>query len=79
LEALANENFITIVVRDTGCGITEEQLPTIFEPFVTYKKNGSGLGLAICDKIIKAHGGSISVESTINVGTTFTLTLPTRR
>lgn len=76
LEASSDEEFITILVRDTGCGITEEQLPTIFEPFVTYKKNGSGLGLAICDKIIKAHGGTISVKSAKNVGTTFSVSLP---
>ena len=76
MEATSDEAFITIRVQDTGCGITEEQLPKIFEPFVTYKKNGSGLGLAICNQIIKAHGGTISVESTVNVGTTFTVSLP---
>lgn len=76
LEADADKDCITILVRDTGCGISEQQLPTIFEPFVTYKKTGSGLGLAICDNIVKAHGGSISVESTVNVGTTFCVSLP---
>lgn len=76
LEASCEDNFISVRIQDTGCGITEEQLPTIFEPFVTYKKNGSGLGLAICDHIVKAHGGNISVESTINVGTTFCVSLP---
>ena len=76
MEATWDEAFITIRVQDTGCGITQEQLPKIFEPFVTYKKNGSGLGLAICSQIVKAHGGTISVESTVNVGTTFTVSLP---
>lgn len=66
---------VVIKVADTGCGITKEQLPTIFEPFVTYKKQGTGLGLAICDNIIKAHGGTISVESEPNIGTTFCITL----
>lgn len=66
---------VIIKISDTGCGISEEQLPTIFEPFVTYKKQGTGLGLAICDHIIKAHGGTITVESTPNVGTTFCVTL----
>ena len=70
------EKSLVIKVQDTGCGITKEQLPTIFQPFVTYKKNGTGLGLAICDHIIKAHGGTISVESEVGVGTTFTITLP---
>lgn len=76
LEAYSDDKYVYICVHDTGCGITEKQLPTIFEPFVTYKQNGSGLGLAICDKIIKAHGGFISVESTVNVGTTFLISLP---
>ena len=76
LEATCDEHFVYILIQDTGCGITKEQLPTIFEPFVTYKKNGSGLGLAICDNIIKAHGGSISVDSAIHIGTTFIVTLP---
>ena len=76
LEAFDRENCIEILVRDTGCGICEEQLQNIFDPFVTYKPNGTGLGLAICDQIVKAHGGTISVESTVNVGTTFTVLLP---
>lgn len=76
LEASQNEGDILIQIRDTGCGMTEEQLQTIFEPFVTYKKHGTGLGLAICNKIIKTHGGNICVESTVNIGTTVTITLP---
>lgn len=76
LEASSNENEIIIRVRDTGCGIPSELLPTIFEPFVTYKKQGTGLGLAICDQVIKAHGGNISVESTVGVGTCFSVSLP---
>ena len=79
MEASCNHQMIYIRITDTGCGITAGQLPTIFEPFVTYKKDGSGLGLAISSNIIKAHGGSIHVESTVNVGTTFTVTLPLHR
>lgn len=66
---------VVIKVQDTGCGITKEQLPTIFEPFVTYKKQGTGLGLAICDHVIRAHGGTITAESEPGVGTTFCITL----
>lgn len=76
LEASCNTDSVAISIRDTGCGITESRLPTIFEPFVTYKKEGTGLGLAICRNIIHAHGGTISVESVVNEGTTFTVTLP---
>lgn len=79
LEAVAKEHGILIQVRDTGCGIPSELLPTIFEPFVTYKEHGTGLGLAICDQIIKAHGGSISVESTIGVGTCISVSLPQKK
>jgi len=77
LTARMVDKTLIIKVQDTGCGITKEQLPTIFQPFVTYKKNGTGLGLAICEHIIKAHGGTISVESEPGVGTTFTITLQT--
>ena len=76
LTARMVDKDLVVKIQDTGCGITEEQLPTIFEPFVTYKKNGTGLGLAICDHIIKAHGGTIAVESEVGIGTTFTITLP---
>lgn len=76
LEAMSDENSVTITIQDTGCGIPKEHLSTIFEPFVTYKKNGSGLGLAICNNIIKSHGGTITVHSTQHVGTTFSITLP---
>lgn len=76
LEALSKDNEVVIQVRDTGCGIPSELLPTIFDPFVTYKEQGTGLGLAICDQIVKAHGGRISVESTVGVGTCFSVFLP---
>ncbi len=76
LDASVHENNLVISIQDTGCGISEEQLTTIFDPFVTTKKEGTGLGLAICDHVIKAHGGSISVTSTLSVGTTFCITLP---
>ena len=76
LEAFSKDNGIVIQVRDTGCGIPSELLPTIFDPFVTYKEQGTGLGLAICDQVIKAHGGHISVESTVGDGTCFSVFLP---
>jgi signal transduction histidine kinase len=76
LEANLCDNHISVIVSDTGCGMTEEQLSNIFKPFVTYKKNGSGLGLAICENIIKAHGGTITVESTLHKGTRFSIDLP---
>ena len=76
LEASATDTELVITINDTGCGISEEHLPTLFDPFVTHKKDGTGLGLAICDHIIKAHHGTIHVLSTFGTGTTFTVRLP---
>jgi two-component system NtrC family sensor kinase len=68
---------ITLIVADTGAGISSEMLRRIFQPFYTAnKRRGLGLGLPICDRIAKAHGGSISVESQPNRGTTFRIYLP---
>lgn len=70
-------NQIVLMVRDTGVGISKENLKRIFNPFFTTKANaGSGLGLASSRKIIEACGGEISVESTEGKGTTFTIILP---
>jgi two-component system cell cycle sensor histidine kinase/response regulator CckA len=68
--------WIEIVVRDTGCGIPEEDKPRIFEPYFTTKKTGSGLGLATSYSIIKNHGGMIEVSSQLNAGSSFTVWLP---
>lgn len=76
MEATAMQDHYIIRIQDTGCGIPQAQLSTIFEPFVTYKKGGSGLGLAICMHIIKTHKGEISVVSKENLGTNFIIKLP---
>lgn len=76
LEVKKKNDRIIVLVKDTGCGMDEKQLKTIFEPFVTYKKNGTGLGLAICKQIVEAHQGTISVKSIVGVGTTFTVEIP---
>jgi signal transduction histidine kinase len=71
-------------VQDTGAGIPPEQLPRIFEKFYqadnqrAARAGGAGLGLAIAKEIVEAHGGWISCESTLGVGTTFTIRLPAR-
>ena len=75
-EADATETNLIVSIKDTGCGISEANLPTIFDPFVTYKKEGTGLGLAICQHVVQAHGGNIVVQSTLGEGTTFTVTIP---
>ena len=72
---LTGDHQVCISVADNGCGILSEQLPEIFRPFVTYKKNGSGLGLAIARQIIEAHQGRLTVESEPGIGTTFRIFL----
>mgnify|MGYP001034665434 CR=1 FL=1 len=65
-----------IAFADTGIGMTKEIMEKIWTPFFTTKAKGMGLGLAICKRIVEAHGGSISVESIVGKGTTFTVTIP---
>jgi two-component system NtrC family sensor kinase len=69
---------IEIVIRDNGMGIPQASIDKIFDPFFTSKDvgQGTGLGLAVSYGIIERHGGTISVESAPDEGTTFTITLP---
>jgi two-component system NtrC family sensor kinase len=73
-----------IRVIDNGCGIEAELLPRIFDPFVTYRNRpnatdgGTGLGLTACKRLVEEVGGTISVESTVDEGTTFEIRLPAR-
>jgi PAS domain S-box-containing protein len=63
-------------VRDTGTGISEEDLPFIFDPFYTTKKAGTGLGLTITHRIVEEHDGGIEVESKAGEGSTFRVVIP---
>lgn len=67
---------VSIMVRDTGRGISREELARIFEPFYTSKEGGTGLGLAISYGIVAAHGGAIEVESDPGAGSAFYVVLP---
>ncbi|MEM8681092.1 MAG: ATP-binding protein [Planctomycetota bacterium] len=77
------ESMVCLVVRDHGTGIPQSTLTRIFEPYFSTKsgpdesgKGGTGLGLSACRDIIQSHGGRIRVESTVGVGTQFTIRLP---
>jgi signal transduction histidine kinase len=74
----AQGDFVRIRVEDDGCGIPEDQIERIFDPFYTTRRTGTaaGLGLAHCYQIIRHHGGTITVTSTVGVGTTFCIRLP---
>jgi PAS domain S-box-containing protein len=69
------EKGVVLVFQDTGCGISEDVLGNIFNPFFTTKDKGTGLGLAITHKVITEHGGAIDVASTVGEGTRFTVRL----
>ena len=70
--------YVDVQIEDTGCGITPAQIGKIFDPYFTTKqgKSGTGLGLYITKKVVEDHNGSIKVDSTPDVGTTFTIRLP---
>ncbi len=72
----SKQNFIKVVVSDSGKGIPPQILPKIFDPFFTTKPKGIGLGLSITYQIIKKHGGTIKVHSQWEKGTSFTINLP---
>jgi len=76
LQTGENSDSVWVSVSDTGGGIPQEQLNRIFEPFYTTKKKGSGLGLMIVQRIVRAHGGRIELESNVGKGTTFRIWLP---
>lgn len=69
---------VAITISDTGKGIPQDKLDTIFEPFFSTKgSKGTGLGLPVMKKIIEEHGGKVELESEVDKGTTFRITLPT--
>jgi signal transduction histidine kinase len=68
--------LVKIKIQDTGTGIARENLARMFEPFFTTKKNGTGLGLAISHRIVLEHHGAIQVQSEMNKGSTFSISLP---
>jgi signal transduction histidine kinase len=67
---------VAVSFRDTGVGISTGDMTSIFHPLFTTKAKGQGLGLSACGRIVEAHGGSITVESQVGLGTTFTVRVP---
>ena len=63
-------------MTDTGLGMDDETRQNIFTPFFTDKARGIGLGLAVTKRVVEAHGGTITVESTPSAGSSFTITVP---
>lgn len=77
IRSIRRDNDIIFSIADTGCGIPEEHLLKIFDPFFSTKgSGGTGLGLSVSHGLIRAHKGEISVKSTVGQGTTFFIRLP---
>ena len=73
------EDMIKIIVADNGCGISQDDIPKIKDKFykANQKVNGSGIGLAVADEIVKLHSGHLDIDSSLDVGTTVTVSIPT--
>ena len=67
---------VAVTVSDSGCGISEDHLGRIFEPYFTTKEEGSGLGLVIVERLVSEHGGDLVVSSAPGKGTTITVRIP---
>ncbi|HEX8316409.1 MAG TPA: ATP-binding protein [Flavisolibacter sp.] len=70
------KNLHTVTIKDNGCGIPEENISRLFEPYFTSKRNGMGLGLAATLNILQSHKANIDVSSVLKQGTTFTISFP---
>ena len=73
---LSGREAVEIAVRDTGCGIPDDRLARIWEPYVTHKAGGTGLGLAIARQTVLAHGGTVEAASRVGEGTEIRFVLP---
>ena len=76
LSAKREKDTVIIECKDNGCGISDDIMDTIFDPFVTHKEGGTGLGLSLSKRIVEAHGGTSSAESSKEKETVFTVMLP---
>ncbi len=76
LKLVETADGYNLSISDTGCGISEENLCRLFEPYFTAKKNGLGLGLAATMNILQSHNAAIDVSSTPKKGTTFFIKIP---
>ena len=81
IQTRATNSHVEIKISDTGCGITEEDLKRIYDPFFTTKPvgKGTGLGLNVSFNIVKKHNGAIHATSEVGRGTTFTIALPLKQ
>jgi two-component system, NtrC family, sensor kinase len=79
LEAKVSRGNMIVTVADTGEGVPQETLSRIFEPYFTTKTKGAGLGLTIARRIVEAHQGTLTVDTTSGQGTRFRIAVPMSR
>jgi signal transduction histidine kinase len=72
----SQKNAHAVTIKDNGCGIPEENISRLFEPYFTSKRNGMGLGLAATLNILQSHKANIDVNSVLKQGTTFIISFP---
>jgi signal transduction histidine kinase len=72
----SSKDYHVVTIKDNGCGIPEENISRLFEPYFTSKRNGMGLGLAATLNILQSHKATIDVTSALKHGTTFVITFP---
>ena len=72
----SDDDYVYILIGDSGVGIKEENLSKVFQPYFTTKKSGHGLGMMIVQRIMRDHGGQIGIDSQSEVGSVFTLQFP---
>jgi two-component system sporulation sensor kinase A len=70
------KSFISITIEDQGCGLSEEQLAKLGQPFFSTKETGTGLGFMVSKKIIESHNGTLHVTSKVNIGTKIEMAFP---
>jgi signal transduction histidine kinase len=72
----ASDSRASVVIEDTGTGVSKENMPKLFEPFFSTKTTGLGLGLAMTKRVIEEHGGKVDFQSIEGKGSTVTISLP---
>jgi len=77
VESTKVKEGVTVSFSDSGVGIPSDVMTKLWSPFFTTKARGMGLGLTICRRMVEAHGGTVSAESSVGKGSTFTITIPT--
>ncbi|OPZ69322.1 MAG: Sensor protein ZraS [Verrucomicrobia bacterium ADurb.Bin474] len=72
----ADDEFVYLMVADTGCGMDPDDLANVFKPYFSTKKEGHGLGMMVVERIMRAHGAKIGIDSRKGKGTVVTLQFP---